>query len=454
MDDDSSQVSRASGAPQGRESQGATQRNAESVALLKQLAVPKIADGPAIAVQKKLVEDLEKLFQSEASTEINLGGILIERLPDRYDGNDDLFTKAVQQAKLVQLPGTILGARSGGSERAGLVIQAGLGPALIENTLKTMIDAKQLEYLRLVGLPNGEWKILVEVHYIRSRPKDATGLHKDTKGETLFVNLNYHVGDNKVMGPEYVLNPAPSPEHDALIKGTDGKPGTLPKVFTDDLDEIRRTLGKPTEIRTGIVNPYGYVAFVDEAIHHATPLYGHRFITGKEFRAYLAQKYPAELAEITRADKEYQASRWPAALYAYSTYVNKTIIAEGEIAKWLNWLGMTGDANLYTRVHFAATMTSDEIDLMLHTVGSWPGAQRRGVGGFYAASIPQAPTLSPVNEPGSPPLKRQASTADFKKDQPPPLPDDVPRRFLRSWIRVVPESMATRLREYRPTQGQ
>ncbi|MGW5365140.1 hypothetical protein [Actinopolymorpha pittospori] len=452
MDDGSH--GRASGAPQGRESQGAVQRKGESAALLKQLAVPRIADGPAIAVQKKLVEDLEKLFQNEGSTEINLGGILIERLPDRYDGNDDLFAKAVQQAKLVQLPGTILGARSGGSERAALVIKAGLGPALIENTLKTMIDAKQLEYLRLVGLPNGEWKILVEVHYIRSRPKDATGLHKDTKGETLFVNLNYHVGDNKLMGPEYVLNPAPSPEHDAQIKGTDGKPGTLPKVFTDDLDEIRRTLGKPTEIRTGIVNPYGYVAFVDEAIHHATPLYGHRFITGKEFGAYLAQKYPAELAEITRADKEYQASPWPAAVYAYSTYVNKTIIAEGEIAKWLNWLGMTGDTTLYTRVQFAATMTSDEIDLMLHTVGSWPGAQRRGAGGFYAASIPQAPTLSPVNQPGSPPLKRQASTADFQKDQPPPLPDDVPRRFLRSWVRVVPESMAARLREYSPPQGQ
>jgi hypothetical protein len=132
--------------------------------------------------------------------------------------------------------------------------------------------------------------------------------------------------------------------------------------------------------------------------------------------------------------------------------VNKTIIAEGEIAKWQEWLAMTGDATQYTREHFAATMTSDEIDLLIQTVGSRPDATRRGAGGFYAASIPNALTLSPVNEPGSPPLKRQASTADFKKDRPEPLPDDVPRRFLRSWVRVVPETKAFKLRNYIPTE--
>jgi hypothetical protein len=277
-----------------------------------------------------------------------------------------------------------------------------------------------------------------------------TGFHKDTKGETLFVNLNYHVGDTRVMGPEYVLNPAPSPAHDEQIKGTGGKSRTLPKAFTDDLDETRRTLGEPSEIRTGIVNPYGYVAFVDEAIHHATPYYGHRFVTGAELKAYLAQRYPAQTAEIIRADRQYQAAWWPSGVYPFSSYVNKKIIGQAEVPKWEKWLAMIRDATRrqqYTREQLAATMDSVEIDRMIETVGSFEGAARKGAGGFWAASIPGS-GLFPVNRTGRPPLKRQASTSDFKSIRPEPLPESVPRKFLRTWVRVVPEAKAAKLRKW------
>jgi hypothetical protein len=40
------------------------------------------------------------------------------------------------------------------------------------------------------------------------------GFHKDTEGQTLFVNLNYHVPGWKLRGPEYVLNPPTSEAHD------------------------------------------------------------------------------------------------------------------------------------------------------------------------------------------------------------------------------------------------
>jgi hypothetical protein len=426
-------------------SQRVVQRNEESAKLLKQLAVPKIGEGPAIGVQKQLVDDLEKVLASEDTPEINLGGILLERVPDCYETNEDLFAKAVRGAKLVPLPSDIPKERfrSAGADRAADVIKAGHGPAVVENTLKTMIDAEQLEYLRLAGLPNDQWKILVEVHYIRSRPKDMTGFHKDTKGETLFVNLNYHVGDNKLMGPEYVVNPAPSEAHDKQIGGT------LPKAFLDDLDVTRRTLGAPTEMRTGVVNPYGYVAFVDEAIHHATPYYGHRFVTGREFSEYLALTYPKEHAEIVRAYKKHKGSLvggW----YTLSDYVDKKIIGEGELAKWQTWVAMIADdkqTEKYTREHLAATMKPREIDLMIQTVGSFKGAERKGAGGFYAANIFDA-GYTPVNESGRPPLERQASTADFKKIRPEPLPEKVPRRFLRTWVRVIPETKAAKLRTW------
>ena len=426
------------------------QRDEESAKLLTKLATPKIGEGPAISVQKKLIEDLDNLLADETASEINLGGILLDRVPDCYEDSDDLFAKAAREARLVPLPASIAGAnRSVGADRGELVLKAGLGPAVVENTLKTMIDAEQLEYLRLAGLPNDKWKILVEVQYIRTRPKDMTGFHKDTKGQTLFVNLNYHVGDNRVMGPEYVLNPTPSPKHEEQIKGTVGKPGTLPKEFTDDIDRTRGPLGEPTEIRTGVVNPYGYVAFVDEAIHHATPYYGHRFVTGKEFKAYLAHKHPAKHAEIVRADQKFQ-SPWPWYRDSpLSSYVNKKIIRDDEFATWETWRAMTRDDKQdqqYTREHFAATMTADEIDEMIETVGSFEGAARKGAGGFYAASIPGS-GLFPVNRRGRPPLKRQASTTDFKRDRPEPLPEDVPRKFLRTWVRAVPEEAAAKLRQ-------
>ena len=410
-------------------------------------------------MQKQLVPRLEALVSAESASEINLGGILLDRLPECYEGSDDLYAKASAGARLVPLPSTIPGERfrSAGADRADMVIKAGLGPAVVENALKTMIDARQLEYLRLAKIPNAEWKILVEVHYIRSRPKDMAGFHKDTKGETLFVNLNYHVGENKVVGPEYVVNPAPSPAHDAQIFGTTQRAATLPTAFTDDLLTLRGSLGDPAHIRSGVVNPYGYVAFVDEAIHHATPWYGHRFVTGAEFKAYLARAHPAKFTEMVRAIKAFQSSFWSEKLYPFGTYVNTSIVPEGELATWNTWMAMAGDDRLtaqYTREDLVPSMTDDEFDLMLDDVGAQEGAARikAGSGGWFSARIPDA-GLSPVKAATRPPLKRQGSTADFKRDRPKQLPEDIPRRFLRTWVRVIPEAKAAKLRNWARTEG-
>jgi hypothetical protein len=474
-------------------SEVSVQRNEESEEVLTDLATPQVREGPAIEVQKNLVAGLEKrlaaIIESDAekqeadeaemakwrvahaawengwkwfrggepqaptpafgngrrrqvteeeATEFNLGGILIDSLPG-YKRKDleGFYRGLADRARLVHLDPSVRGARSSGTPLPELV--DGLAPLVIENTLRTMIDASQFKYLRAAGLPNAKWKILVEVHYIRARPKDMAGFHKDTQGQTLFVNLNYHAGEHSLRGPEYVLNPPRSQKHDERIYGTGDKPATLPKQFTDDLSHARGQLGDPTEIRSsGTVQPYGYVAFVDEAIHHATPFFENRYVTPTEFKEYLERTDKRKLDEISNATEK-------------AVDVNPSVIGVDEVGKWTAWWQMItnppNDAR-YTRLHFATTMKGDEFDLMLENVGAQQNAKRLhgGAGGWYAASIP-SDGLAPLRASGKPPLIRQASNPDLSNRWPKQLPEDVPRRFLRTWVRAVPEEMAAQLRK-------
>ena len=465
-------------------SRAIVQRDEKSAALLKKLATPKVGLGQATDVQTKLVDELEDLvgerkWSHGAPTELNIGGVLIDRLPSadksysttakdeqRKQDIHALYGQLVDRgeegsgtpaAQYVGLDTKAKGARSTGVAFGAEVKKAGLGSKVVENTLKTMLDADQFEYLRLAGLPNDDWKILVELHYIRARPKDMAGFHKDTKGQSLFVNLNYHVPGHRVRGPEYVLNPPRSEAHDKQIYGSDGAKGTLPEQFTGDLTTTRRELPEPTKIESaGTVEELGYVAFVDEAVHHATPWFENRYVTPTEFKAYLERKHKAQLDEIVRADTKYRGSLWPERIYKFPDYVNKDIIGAGEIDKWRTWLAMiSGESEAskrrrdkrYTRLDFVATMKDGEFDLMLEDVGSQPGAarERAGAGGWFSASIPDA-GLSGVRPKDKPPLVRTASSADLTKDWPKQLPEDVPRRFIRSWVRAVPKSLADEVR--------
>jgi hypothetical protein len=459
--------------------------------LLTALAIPQVKPGPAIDVQKELVASLEsrlaaiiasdaetqrdhnvkleaynvayakwkhgkrvgeepklpelptfgtgrtRALTAEAAGEFTLGGILIDALPGKRESDTRLYKRLASAASLVPLDSTVPGANSLGFGSVLPELVAGHEHLVIENTLKTMIDAGQLEYLRAAGLPNDEWKILVEVHYIRARPKDMAGFHKDTRGQTLFVNLNYHAGKRRLRGPEFVLNPPPSQEHDEQIYGTRDKPGTLPAQFTKDLSFTRRKLGDPTEIQSsGTVQPYGYVAFVDEAIHHATPFFEHRYVTPVDFKGYLERTDGKKLAEITRRKGKPK---------------KRSIIGdEGEVIKWRTWWGMITrpEKDRYTRSDFTTTMKGEEFDRMLANVGAQEDANRQSgaAGGWYAASIPGA-GLAPLRPDEKPPLVRQASNPDLAKTWPKQLPENVPRRFFRTWVRAVPEAMAERLRK-------
>jgi hypothetical protein len=220
---------------------------------------------------------------------------------------------------------------AGGLSKGARIKELNFDRLVVENTLKTMIDAREIEYLRLAGLPNDEWKILIEVHYFRERDMSATGFHKDTLGETLFVNLNYAM-DKKVIGPEYVVNPPPSPTHDEQLATS------LPKGFRDDLAYTRDKLGEPTEIGAKMVDPYGYVAFVDEAVHHATPHHWHRHVTGGDLTKYLQTKYPAAFREAMAEYPKY-ANRGRMYYWSwFSSWVDPKIISAVDSSKWAAWM--------------------------------------------------------------------------------------------------------------------
>ena len=419
------------------------QRNEESAALLTKLAVPQIKPGPSVDVQKELVKKLDVEHADEfGGALLNLGGILIEEMPETDQ-------ELIDEAELVPLPtgGGFISA--GGLSRAAKIKKLGFDRLVVENTLRTMIDAREIEYLRKAGLPNDAWKILIELHYFRERDMSATGFHKDTLGETLFVNLNYHMDKvaaaqsdaaRKLIGPEYVVNPQVSSTHDERTKDL------LPKAFRDDLAVTRAKLGDPTEIGTGLVDPYGYVAFVDEAVHHATPYYGQRYVTGTALKSYLAKKYPAAFKEASTAYPKYANRGVLSYLYWFSSYVDQTVISAADSTKWLAWMEIVSkDDNKdrrFTRNDLKTTMTDQEFDEMLEAVGAAGGQRTEGApAGFHDASIPMSglQTIKPANRP---PLKRRLSDADFRKKLPPALAATEKRRFFRTWIRAVKTSKA------------
>jgi hypothetical protein len=400
-----------------------------------------------------------QIFDETISPDFHIGGILIDKLPEykkeelgKRKATETFSEDLIKDAKIVSP--RVGGATSYKGNPLPEIVEGGFGPLMAENALKTMIDAGQFGYLRAAGLPNKDWKIYVEMHYYRARDKEMAGFHKDTRGQTLFVNLNYHIEDQHqqglaTRGPEYVINPPPSAKHDAQIYGTVGqadvpvnqqKAGSLPSKFTSDLTEVREELDAPDVIKSaGTIQPYGYVAFVDEAIDHATPFDQGRYVTPTEFKNYLEETYPKKVKEIRSAEQEHR--EW-----------NTKIIPRRDREKWKKWHAMMlakDDQQRTTRYNREklSDMTDAEFRRMLAAVGSKQGAERKfgGAGGWYAAAIDSETT--PLTGSDKPALRREASMQDVKKKLPAPLPANVSRRFIRTWVRAIPETLAAQLRQ-------
>jgi len=283
---------------------------------------------------------------------------------------------------------------------------------LVKNTILTMEKAGQIAYLRSSGLTGGNSNIIVEIHYYRNRDQSSIAFHKDTVGETLFVNLNY-LNKEEIAGPEYILNPRTVASHEMEIQDR------LPAKAYRDLVKVRNRLVAPTKIKwAGNIPKYGVVAFTDELIHHATPLTEHRTVYSDDLKRYLQANY----------SDEYLLA---ASVHGYSDQLNKDIRYNPNsrpISKKLFEMANVplSAAKYYSRTDLqTAKMPPDQIDELLDLLGN------RGMVGIQGGS---SPILDPLGNTKT--LHRKIS--QIKLDAPEfPLQSTAPRSFFRTWVRAI-----------------
>ncbi|TXI84690.1 MAG: DUF4157 domain-containing protein [Cupriavidus sp.] len=137
-----------------------------------------------------------------------------------------------------------------------------------ENVLSTLLSAGQLQWiLANWGNVSQTHDVFIDVDFYPNRTPDRGGLlHKDSVGETLFVNLTYN-NPQPGASPEYV--------HDNL--GHAPYEQGFPQSAHTLLADVRRAnLFGPGGIEGVDLPARGRVSFIDPAIWHATPLYGRR----------------------------------------------------------------------------------------------------------------------------------------------------------------------------------
>ncbi len=355
-----------------------------------------------------------------------VGSIELDGIPAEKEDAGALH----ERARLVGRPDHALGGNLNASTLPAL---AGVEDQLVWNTIETMIRAGQIEYLRQAGFVGDGWKIIVEIHYYRDRTGSGSSLHKDTLGQTLFVNLNY-TNDQPMPGPEWLQNPPLEKSHE------ESNAKKLPQRFLDDLDETRSG-PKPNIIETATLPAYGVVAFVDDTIHHASPLVGFREVKVEDLRTFLKSdddfrdRYQDAVDAFDQSRKQGTWSKLP--WWSFNAYFD----AVPDTATKNCWGALMGicqqsdKTKVNRRILLAAGMSHDQIDRLLAVSGN---------SGFREVSIPSAardnspggPT--PILERGKPkPLRRRMSLLALQDDLPPTLPDTAPRRFFRTWVRAV-----------------
>jgi len=401
---------------------------------LRALAVPRTFKGPEVEVQKSLVAKLETMVQkgrfgreAQAMAPMCLGGVL---LPDNLDMSPANLMKA---CSFVKVPNPAVR-----DVFDVMKDEIELQALIIKNTISTMIAAGQMEYLKRAGLADDSWVILVEVHYYRYRTVTAPILHKDTLGQTLFVNLNY-VTDKEIAGPEYIVNPPAYDPHDQQTAAT------LPDRFRTHIRKARGKLAAPTRIESSVIPAHGVVSFVDELIHHATPLLRSRTkpITASELAERLNREFPVKYPQAVAAYDAYQKTGyWYAATASATSWLASWAWApEVERRKWYTWIQMTRSNGRFDKLALQlAGFTPAELDKMLEVDDTYAA-------GFQQVSIPAVTGADAIAKAQLPRLERRMSSdllraKRFQDEQKVPKGQEPPpRRFFRTWVRAVPRSI-------------
>ncbi|GAB3769545.1 hypothetical protein GCM10028818_05760 [Spirosoma horti] len=411
--------------------------------VLTVLAKPQVFEGPRVNIQSMIVQELEKLITKRLNSIENeeervkaeeklasahfIGSIELTHSPT---GNlQELIANAKLTDSLTKKFDTWGENRMTGHSLNkedtlfDLVQAAGLERAIVENTLATMESAGQLDYLQKSGLFNDDWKVLIEVHYYRDRDRAQTGLHKDTLGQTLFVNLNFE-NDQEVAGPEYIINPNSNDEYDKILSKN------LPASFVNHLGEIRRNFPEPDEFGASKIPMHGVVAFVDEAIHHKTPTLGHRQIAVSKVVEKLENEYPKQYADAKQAYQEYSLDK------NLSTFSSCLKLINPKYARaWLTFWekSLQPDAK-FDRTELSKILPASDIDILIGGEGEWAKSGSPYYNQFGSAKSPTYTNRMVVT--GKPQLKRQMS--QMLLDGTAPNPAQGRRTFFRTWVRAIP----------------
>lgn len=469
--------------PRKKRSRKKKEPRTESGDMLTDLATPKVFAGPEVKVQNELVRKLEKaiplleekrallrekvtkkLAKLDKDYGINdnkmlgkeewaeysakydavrkelppdpdpdpailyLGSIVLTHVPK----DPKLDEKMMKKARLVRTDNALKPVEDG-TQLVGL---AGAEKLVVRNTLGTMKAAGQLDYLRTSGFVGERWRVVVEVHYYRRRNKQQANLHKDTLGQTMFVNLNY-TNDQPIPGPEFIVNPPLHKTHERAIEQN------LPPEFMSDLKQTRDNLPPPKLIETKIVPPHGVVSFVDEAIHHATPLLGHREVRLDAVRTFLAQDpdfsglYAKALhafrTATTKPTGEFELLEEPKSFAElFDVELDPT-----EKERWRALMELCSGSddfkvNRPTLVHLG--MTHGQVDRLLSTTG--PDT-------FNSVNIPQRArddgTMGrlKMTEKKDRPVQLSRRMSMLALDDQVPVDPGGERRFFRTWVRAV-----------------
>lgn len=385
------------------------------------LAKPQVFKGPEIELQGQIVKGLEEQINRLGEVEQRLyaantcvGGIELTVSPDSN------LRALISSARLIDLAGNCIGKSSYDLAKA-----AGVDRQIVTNTLATMETAGQLDYLRKSGIIGEEWKVIVEVHYYRDRNRGLTKFHKDTAGQTLFVNLNF-VNDEPVPGPEFVVNPGSTEGYDRYMAEH------MPRTFVDDVQAAKRIHGTPTKIGMTVIPEKGVVAFVDEAIHHKTPTLGHRTTSGGAIAFALSKKCPEEYKNVKAGYDKYK-KRWTN-WWEFTTYIDRKY--HKRAGDWLKLLTkIEASSTRFDRKELKAMLPkidSLNVDTLIEELVEEGGASDFGEASFKFAKVTQVP----VKRPGQAPLQRQMSQELLTGTAPQAVPGK--RTFFRTWVRAVP----------------
>jgi hypothetical protein len=328
------------------------QRNEESTQVLDNLAEPIVGEQD-VDLATSLQEKIDKIYTdiispSEKAGHYNaavcLGGIILPALK-KYNNLESL----IKDCSFVNL--------GKGSVGRGIFELLGndVKKDLIANTLLTMYQAKQLDYLwysKFGGNESSKWKVVVEVHYYRSRESTKNTFHKDTLGQTLFVNLNY-LNSKKIVGPEYMVNPE---ELGSRLKQI---AAFLPEEFLEDRESVMGRMKAPEIIEVVDVPKYGYVAFVDEMIHHSSPTTKRRSVKGSELYEFIESRK----SQKSKSFKKLLKNTYQSLPEAKSQF--RIIITDNEVKKYYSNVEFN-KPDLVKLFSNKTILSMEEIDECLH----------------------------------------------------------------------------------------